>query len=164
MYSINTPSTYQPFIDISVNDSSIYYSIKKIIETELINKISNFEALKEYINKSKNVLEKISYVKDTNFTFRNGEGFLYFFTQLDQNSINEEMINWIRNLIYSFPELLDQQDNYGRTPIYFAIKNDKDKDKILELYKLGVPINKIIATHLKYGKYTSLKQFIERQL
>ena len=40
---------------------------------------------------------------------------------------------------------------------------DKDKDKILELYKLGVPINKIIDTHLKYGKYTSLKQFIERQ-
>ena len=40
---------------------------------------------------------------------------------------------------------------------------DKDKDKILELYKLGVPINKIITTHLKYGKYTSLKQFIDRQ-
>lgn len=40
---------------------------------------------------------------------------------------------------------------------------DKDKDQILELYKLGVPINKIINTHLKYGKYTSLKQFIERQ-
>lgn len=40
---------------------------------------------------------------------------------------------------------------------------DKDKDKILELYKLGVPINKIIITHLKYGKYTSLKQFIDRQ-
>jgi DNA invertase Pin-like site-specific DNA recombinase len=41
---------------------------------------------------------------------------------------------------------------------------DKDKDKILELYRLGVPINKIIATHLKYGKYTSLKQFIDRQI
>ena len=41
---------------------------------------------------------------------------------------------------------------------------DKDKDKILELYRLDVPINKIIATHLKYGKYTSLKQFIDRQV
>lgn len=40
---------------------------------------------------------------------------------------------------------------------------DKDKDKILELYKLGVPINKIITTHLKYEKYTLLKQFIDRQ-
>ncbi|HLX52506.1 MAG TPA: recombinase family protein [Aquella sp.] len=40
---------------------------------------------------------------------------------------------------------------------------DNDKDKILDLYKLGVPINKIIATHLEYGKYTSLKQFIDRQ-
>lgn len=39
---------------------------------------------------------------------------------------------------------------------------DKDKDKIQQLYQLGVPINKIIATHLKYGKYTSLKQFIDR--
>lgn len=40
----------------------------------------------------------------------------------------------------------------------------KDKDKILELHKLGVLINKIITTNLQYGKYTSLKQFIERQL
>lgn len=40
---------------------------------------------------------------------------------------------------------------------------DKDKGRILELYQLGVPINKIIATHLEYGKYTSLKQFIDRQ-
>jgi DNA invertase Pin-like site-specific DNA recombinase len=40
---------------------------------------------------------------------------------------------------------------------------DTDRDKILELYKLGVPINKIITTHLGYGKYTSLKQFIDRQ-
>jgi len=40
---------------------------------------------------------------------------------------------------------------------------DKDKDKILELHKLGVPINKIIITHLGYGKYTSLKQYIEKQ-
>jgi DNA invertase Pin-like site-specific DNA recombinase len=41
---------------------------------------------------------------------------------------------------------------------------DKDNDKILELYKLGVPINKIIDTHLKYGKYISLKNYIEKQL
>ena len=41
---------------------------------------------------------------------------------------------------------------------------DKDSDKILELYKLGVPINKIIDTHLKYGKYISLKNYIEKQL
>lgn len=41
---------------------------------------------------------------------------------------------------------------------------DKDSDKILELYQLGVPINKIIDTHLKYGKYSSLKNYIEKQL
>jgi len=40
---------------------------------------------------------------------------------------------------------------------------DKDSDKILELYQLGVPINKIIDTHLKYGKYISLKNYIEKQ-
>ena len=39
---------------------------------------------------------------------------------------------------------------------------DKDKDKILQLYKLGVPINKIIETHLGYGKYTSLKKYLVR--
>lgn len=36
---------------------------------------------------------------------------------------------------------------------------DKDKDKILHLYQLGVPIEKIIRTHLGYGKYLSLKAF-----
>ena len=39
---------------------------------------------------------------------------------------------------------------------------DKDKDKILHLYQLGVPIQKIIATHLGYGKYLSLKAYINK--
>jgi DNA invertase Pin-like site-specific DNA recombinase len=39
---------------------------------------------------------------------------------------------------------------------------DKDKEKILHLYQLGVPIQKIIATHLAYGKYLSLKAFIDK--
>jgi DNA invertase Pin-like site-specific DNA recombinase len=39
---------------------------------------------------------------------------------------------------------------------------DKDKEKILHLHKIGVPIQKIIDTHLKYGKYISLKNFIEK--
>ena len=39
---------------------------------------------------------------------------------------------------------------------------DKDKDRIFHLYLLGVPIQKIIATHLGYGKYLSLKSFINK--
>ena len=39
---------------------------------------------------------------------------------------------------------------------------DKDKDQILHLYQLGVPIQKIITTHLKYGKYLSLKAYINK--
>ena len=39
---------------------------------------------------------------------------------------------------------------------------DKDKDKILDLYQLGVPIQKIIATHLGYGKYLPLKAYINK--
>jgi DNA invertase Pin-like site-specific DNA recombinase len=39
---------------------------------------------------------------------------------------------------------------------------DKDKARILELAKMGVPINKILTIHLKYGKYLSLKRFIEK--
>ena len=39
---------------------------------------------------------------------------------------------------------------------------DKDRDKILHLYQLGVPIKKIIATHLGYGKYLSLRTFIKK--
>ena len=40
---------------------------------------------------------------------------------------------------------------------------DKDKEKILHLCKLGVPIKKIIVTHLGYGKYASLKNYIEKR-
>ena len=39
---------------------------------------------------------------------------------------------------------------------------DKDKEKILHLYQLGVPIQKIILTHLGYGKYLSLKAFLKK--
>ena len=40
---------------------------------------------------------------------------------------------------------------------------DKDKEKIFHLYKLGVPIRIIIDTHLKYGKYLSLKNYIKKR-
>lgn len=39
---------------------------------------------------------------------------------------------------------------------------DKDKDKIIELFRLGVPIKKIIDMHLGYGKYLSLQTFITK--
>ena len=39
---------------------------------------------------------------------------------------------------------------------------DKDSEKILHLYQLGVPIQKIISTHLGYGKYLSLKAFLNK--
>lgn len=41
---------------------------------------------------------------------------------------------------------------------------DKDKDKIENLYQLGVPINTIINTHLKYGGYLSLKYYIGKRM
>lgn len=40
---------------------------------------------------------------------------------------------------------------------------DKDKDKIFHLYKLGVPLRKIIDTHLGYGKYWSVKNYLEKR-
>ncbi|CAO5682676.1 MAG: hypothetical protein HEEMFOPI_01743 [Holosporales bacterium] len=40
---------------------------------------------------------------------------------------------------------------------------DKDKDKIMHLYTLGVPIRKIIQTHIQYGKYSSLKEYIDKR-
>lgn len=40
---------------------------------------------------------------------------------------------------------------------------DKDADKIRHLYELGVPIRKIIKTHICYGKYSSLKEYIDRR-
>jgi DNA invertase Pin-like site-specific DNA recombinase len=41
---------------------------------------------------------------------------------------------------------------------------DKDKDKIENLYQLGVPLNTIINTHLKYGGYLSLKYYINKRM
>jgi hypothetical protein len=40
---------------------------------------------------------------------------------------------------------------------------DKDKDKILHLSGLGVPLTKIIETHLGYGKYLSIKYYIDKR-
>lgn len=40
---------------------------------------------------------------------------------------------------------------------------DKDQEKIFHLYGLGVPLHKIISTHLLYGKYLSLKEYIEKR-
>lgn len=40
---------------------------------------------------------------------------------------------------------------------------DKDQDKLMHLYQLGVPIKKIINTHICYGKYSSLKDYIDKR-
>jgi len=40
---------------------------------------------------------------------------------------------------------------------------DNDQGKIFHLYRLGVPLHKIISTHLGYGKYLSLKEYIEKR-
>ena len=41
---------------------------------------------------------------------------------------------------------------------------DSDHDKIKHLYQMGVPLNTIIGVHLKYGKYQSLKNYIEKRI
>ncbi len=41
---------------------------------------------------------------------------------------------------------------------------DKDKDKILELASLGVPVSKILKTYVSYGKYLSLKRYINKNI
>lgn len=40
---------------------------------------------------------------------------------------------------------------------------DKDQEKIFHLHKLGVPLHKIVDTHLGYGKYWSIKNYIEKR-
>lgn len=40
---------------------------------------------------------------------------------------------------------------------------DKDKEKIFQLHHLGVPVSTIIKIHLGYGKYLSLKEFIQKR-
>ena len=41
---------------------------------------------------------------------------------------------------------------------------DQDRDKIFHLCKLGVPLKKIIQTHIHYGKYSSLKEFVDKRI
>jgi DNA invertase Pin-like site-specific DNA recombinase len=40
---------------------------------------------------------------------------------------------------------------------------DKDKERILHLHKMDVAINTIIKTHLSYGKYISLWDYIRKR-
>lgn len=49
------------------------------------------------------------------------------------------------------------------TGIIQASMYDKDREKIFHLYQLGVPIQKIITTHLGYGKYLSLKAYMNKR-
>ena len=41
---------------------------------------------------------------------------------------------------------------------------DVDREKIFHLHNLGVPLKKIIKIHLDYGKYYSLKEYIDKRL
>ena len=40
---------------------------------------------------------------------------------------------------------------------------DKDRGKIVHLHGLGVPLNTIIRVHLQYGRYLSLKEYLEKR-
>jgi DNA invertase Pin-like site-specific DNA recombinase len=40
---------------------------------------------------------------------------------------------------------------------------DKDQEQIFHLHQLGVPINTIIKTHIGYGKYISLRDYIQKR-
>jgi len=40
---------------------------------------------------------------------------------------------------------------------------DKDRERIFHLHKMGVPINTIIKTHLSYGRYISLRDYIRKR-
>lgn len=41
---------------------------------------------------------------------------------------------------------------------------DQDREKIFHLCQLGVPLKRIIQTHINYGKYSSLKEYIEKRM
>lgn len=45
-----------------------------------------------------------------------------------------------------------------------ASKYDKDKEKIRHLHELGVPLTKIIKTHLGYGKVLSLRDYVNKKI
>jgi DNA invertase Pin-like site-specific DNA recombinase len=40
---------------------------------------------------------------------------------------------------------------------------DKDRAKIVHLHGLGVPLKTIIEVHLQYGRYLSLKEYLEKR-
>lgn len=54
--------------------------------------------------------------------------------------------------------ILGKPKGVVQTSIY-----DKDYNRIMNLKNLGVPIQAIIDVHLKYGKYLSLKKYIDRK-
>jgi DNA invertase Pin-like site-specific DNA recombinase len=39
---------------------------------------------------------------------------------------------------------------------------DKDQEQIFSLFDMGVPLQKIIEVHLKYGKYNSLRNYLKK--
>ncbi len=39
---------------------------------------------------------------------------------------------------------------------------DKDQEQIFSLFDMGVPLQKIVSVHLKYGKYNSLRNYLKK--
>ena len=82
----------------------------------------------------------------------------YMLAELERDFISERTKEGLRARVAKGIKL-GKPNGTIQTSMY-----DKDKEKILHLYQLGVPLNKIITVHLEYGKYYSLREYISKRL
>ena len=168
------------WIDIEISSRASLY--KRRIE-ELLDSISEGDTIitTELSRLGRSIKEVLQIIEEI-VTQRNVR-LICIKQQLDLNPDNQnEPINKILITIFSMMAELERDFISERTKAGLQARKekgiilgkpkgiiqksmyDKDHEKIKQLYELGVPIAKIIDTHLKYGKYLSLKVYIEKRI
>lgn len=136
--------------------------------------VSELSRLGRSIKETLNTIEKLIHEKHAR---------LIFIKQtLDMNPLNKNSItNKVLITVFSMVAELERDFISERTKAGLDARKEKgiklgkpkgtlqasmydaDKEKIQHLYRLGVPLKKIIQTHLGYGKYYSLKEYIDKR-
>jgi len=80
-----------------------------------------------------------------------------YFAETERELLSQRVKGGIANARKAGKKLGRPKNSIGKS------QYDKDRDRIFELYDLGVSLNKIIKNHLKYGTVASLSTYIKKR-
>lgn len=164
-------------LEVSSRKSTIVRRIDELLDKLLPNDIvicSELSRLGRSIKETLNIVEKITKDKESRLILIKQNLDL---NPHDRNNITNKILITVFSMTAELErDFISERTKEGlRARVAKGIKlgkpkgtlqesmYDKDQEKIFHLYKLGVPLHKIINTHLGFGKYLSLKEYIEKR-